>query len=364
MPALSVVVPVYRVEDYLGACLDSILDQGLSDLELIAVDDASDDGSAAILASYAARDSRVKVLTFPANRGLGAARNAGLVAATGDYVWFVDSDDWLTEGTLDAVTERLAETDADLLVTGFARVFPDGRTKPNPVGGGAPDTFRLAELPVLLKLLHIACNKVIRRQLLVDLGLAFRPGWYEDVAFSLPLMIAAERITLLDRYCYGYRQRDTGSITRTVSDRHFDVFEQCGFVLHFVTGRQGLATATQCLRTPGQDDRQAEELRAALFARAIWHQLQVLNHAARVPRHRRREFFDRLVRFYRAECPKAGYAFPRGGEGIKQRLVAHNAFLLFEALRAGRRLQVQTARRVALPRRRDTTKPTLPDAVP
>jgi CDP-glycerol glycerophosphotransferase len=348
VPLLSVVVPVYRVEDYLATCLDSILGQGLSDIELIAVDDASDDGSAAILAGYAARDSRVRVLTLPANRGLGAARNAGLVAATGDFVWFVDSDDWLTEGTLDAVAKRLAETDADLLITGFARVFPNGQIKHNSVSGAgpAPGTFRLAQLPGLIKLLHIACNKVIRRQLLVDLGLAFRPGWYEDVAFSLPLMVAADRITLLDRFSYGYRQREAGSITRTVSDRHFEVFDQWGFVFHFI------------------DDRQDEELRPPLFARAIWHQLQVLNHAARVPRRRRREFFTRLVAFYRAECPKAGYQFPRGDEGIKQRLVARNAFLLFEALRAGRRIQVQAVRRVAPRRHRDTTKPPVPDAVP
>ncbi|MEV4619676.1 glycosyltransferase family 2 protein [Asanoa sp. NPDC049573] len=345
---MSVIVPVYRVEHYLGACLDSILDQGFADFEVVAVDDASDDGSAAILAGYAARDNRVRVLTLPTNRGLGAARNAGLAAATGDYVWFVDSDDWLTEGTLEAVAKRLAETDADLLITGFARVFPDGRIRHSPVTGAgpAPAAFRLAELPGLIKLLHIACNKVIRRQLLVELGLAFRPGWYEDVAFSLPLMIAADRITLLDRYSYGYRQRDTGSITRTVSDRHFDVFDQWGFVFHFI------------------DDRQAEELRAPLFARAVWHQLQVLNHSARVPRPRRREFFGRLVDFYRAERPAGGYEFPHGDEGVKQRLVARNAFLLFEALRAGRRMQTQAARRVAPPRQRDTTKPPVPDAVP
>ena len=348
MPLLSVVVPVYRVEEFLPDCLDSILDQDFTDVEVIAVDDASDDGCAAILARYAARDSRVRVLTLPANRGLGAARNAGLAAATGDYVWFVDSDDWLTPGTLAAVAARLAETDADLLVTGFARVWPDGELRHSQVSaaGPAPDVFRLDEVPGLLGILHIACNKVIRRRLLVDLGLAFRPGWYEDVAFSLPLMIAADRITLLDRYSYAYRQRDTGAITRTVSDRHFEVFDQWGFVFHFL------------------DDRPPSSLRGPVFERAIWHLLQVLGHAARVPRGRRREFFGRLVALYRAHRPAQGYRIPPGDEGIKHRLVARNAFLLFEALRAGRKMRVRLVRRPAVPQQRDTAKAPTADAVP
>jgi len=347
MPLLSVVVPVYRVEEYLAECLDSILGQSFADLELIAVDDASPDGSAAILAAYAARDSRVRVLSLPVNRGLGAARNAGLAAATGDYVWFVDSDDWLTEGALQAVADRLAATRADLLITGFVKVFDTGRTRASGVdkAGPTPETFRLAEVPGLVELLHIACNKVIRRQLLIDLGLAFRPGWYEDVAFSVPLMIAAERITLLDVNAYAYRQRPTGSITRTVSERHLEVIGQWEFVFQFLNGR---GPADAALREP-------------IFVRAIWHMLRVLNHSARLPQHRRREFFARLVTFYRAERPAGGYPLPPGDEGVKHRLVARNAFLLFEALRAGRKMQVRMVRRATRP---DRAEARVPDAVP
>lgn len=342
---ISFIVPVFNVRSYLRQCLDSILADRSVPIELIAIDDKSTDGSADILAEYAARDPRVTVLTLERNAGQGPARNRGLAAATGDYVWFVDSDDWLTEGTLQAVADRLAETDADLLITGFARVFPNGRVRENKVSGAgpAPDTFRLAEFTGLLRLLHIACNKVIRRQLLVDLGLAFRPGWYEDVAFSMPLMIAADKITLLDRYSYAYRQRETGAITRTVSDRHFEVFGQWEFVFRFL------------------GDRGAEDLRAPIFARAVWHLLRVLNHGARVPAARRREFFGRLVAFYRAERPAGGYRLPAGDEGVKHRLVAYNAFLLFEALRAGRRMQVRMARRTAPPAR---AEPRVPNAVP
>ena len=95
---LSVVVPVYKVQGYLRQCLDSLLEQPFTDFEVVAVDDCSPDGSGDILAEYAARDPRIKVLTLEQNVGLGRARNAGLDVAVGEYVWFLDSDDWLAPG--------------------------------------------------------------------------------------------------------------------------------------------------------------------------------------------------------------------------------------------------------------------------
>src|SRR5687768_16263688 len=100
MTLLSLIVPAYRVQGYLRECMDSIRDQSFTDIEVIAVDDASPDSCGEILAEYAARDSRVRVVSLERNVGLGEARNIGLDQATGDYVWFVDSDDWLAEGCL------------------------------------------------------------------------------------------------------------------------------------------------------------------------------------------------------------------------------------------------------------------------
>lgn len=95
MPAVSVIIPVHNTAAYLPRCLDSVCNQTLKDLEIICVNDASPDNSAAILAGYAGRDPRVKVIAFEQNRGVGAARNVGIEAATGEYVGFVDSDDFV-----------------------------------------------------------------------------------------------------------------------------------------------------------------------------------------------------------------------------------------------------------------------------
>ena len=123
MPAVSVIIPVYNTAVYLPRCLDSICNQTLKDLEIICVDDASTDGSAAILAEYIAKDPRVKVITFGQNRGVGAARNVGIEAATGEYIGFVDSDDFV-DGDF---YEKLLEPRRDLVLGNLVEERYDDR---------------------------------------------------------------------------------------------------------------------------------------------------------------------------------------------------------------------------------------------
>ncbi|MBE1484503.1 glycosyltransferase family 2 protein [Plantactinospora soyae] len=338
MTLLSVIVPVYQVEKYLADCLDSILGQSLRDIELVAVDDASTDGCARILARYAARDPRIVLVSLERNQGLGAARNAGLAQATGKYVWFVDSDDWLPDGALPAVADRLARTAPDLLVTAYTRHYPNGGVRHHPLsqagaGRGAPETFTLRERPTLLSVLHITCNKVIRRQFLLEAGLTFGSGWYEDVSFTFPLMLAAGRISLLDRCCYAYRQRPGGAITSTVSERHFEVFAHWDRVLARLAA----------------DPTVPAELRHLIFQRMIWHLLQVLGHPRRVPPDRRREFFAEIVARYRAHLPAGGYRPPGGALGLKHRIVGHGGYSLFAALRVARRAHIGMVARIRQP---------------
>ncbi len=116
MSQVSIIIPVYKVEKYLARCLDSILAQSESDFEVICVNDGSPDRSGEILADYAARDSRIKVLTQP-NKGQSAARNAGLAVATGDWIMFVDSDDWLPPDALAGFLQVAHESGAPVVVS-------------------------------------------------------------------------------------------------------------------------------------------------------------------------------------------------------------------------------------------------------
>ena len=129
MPLISVVIPVHGVEDYLDRCLDSILGEPATSLEVIAVDDASPDGCGAILA--ARHDPRLRVISTPAAVGPGPARDLGAKEAMGEYVWFVDGDDELAEGALPAVAEALTRLEPDVLIVDFENLYPDGTTSPS-----------------------------------------------------------------------------------------------------------------------------------------------------------------------------------------------------------------------------------------
>ncbi|GAB2612917.1 glycosyl transferase [Paractinoplanes abujensis] len=313
MTFLSIVLPVYKVQGYLRQCLDSLLSQSFTDFEVVAVDDRSPDYSGAILAEYAARDPRVRVVTAPENLGLGRARNLGLDHATGEYVWFVDSDDWLSPGSLAAVAARLRSTGADLLIVGWDRVHWDGRVQAGTAGRAlaeAPEVFSVEQWPRVLNILHVAWNKVVRREFLLRLGFVFEAGWYEDVSFSFPVMLAAPRISTLPRTCVHYRQRRTGAITRTVGDRHFEVFDHWDHAMALATK---YASPT-------------DEVRGLLFRRMIWHFLRVLRHDARVPRDSRARFFARMHEMYAKYLPPAGYPMPGGGEGVRYRMVSRGSY--------------------------------------
>jgi CDP-glycerol glycerophosphotransferase len=316
---LTVILPVYRVQGFLQPCLDSILGQSFTDFEVIAVDDCSPDGSGAILAGYAARDPRLRVVSLPVNGGLGPARNVGLKHASGEYVWFVDSDDWLAPGALAAIVRRLRETDADVLVMGHDRVHWTGRADPGAAGdllAAAPPTFSVELWPRILDVLHVAWNKVVRRSLLVKVGFSFDRGWYEDISYTYPVLMAAERITALPRTCVHYRQRRTGGITRTVSDRHFEIFDHWERAFRLIDE----------FTPPG------DEIRGLLFRRMIWHYLRVLAHATRVPASSRQRFFDRMTENYQRYLPSGGYPMPTGGDRLRHRLVAAGSYRSLRAL--------------------------------
>ena len=120
---VSVIIPVYNTAGFVGKCVESVLGQTLGDLEVICVDDFSRDNSAEVLSHFS--DPRLKVIHFPENRGVSAARNAGLEAAAGEFVYFIDSDDWLDPDYLEAMCDKAEETGEDIIVnSNYIEEFP------------------------------------------------------------------------------------------------------------------------------------------------------------------------------------------------------------------------------------------------
>lgn len=337
-PLLSIVVPVHAVEPYLYQCLESIradVPAGEADaVEIVAVDDASPDRCGQMLRSYAAGRSGVRTVHLTRNVGLGLARNAGLDIATGRYVWFVDSDDWLPPGTLPAVLGRLRGDRPDVLMLDHLRVHEGGRREVDASSHllrGVPGVVRLADRPRLLRVQHTAWNKVVRRELMAELGLRFHAGWYEDIPFSHPLLIGAQRIAVLDRVCYLYRQGRQGAITSTRSDRHFDAFAQYDRLLDWVRRRH-------------PDPR----LEAELFGLMVNHMLVVVGNDDRLHPHLRRAFFRRVTEQYRRYLPAEGYPRPGGIAGLKHRLVGRGSYLAYAMLRQAHRLAARLRRSAAV----------------
>jgi CDP-glycerol glycerophosphotransferase len=169
----------------------------------------------------------------------------------------------------------------------------------------------------VLQLMMTAWNKAIRREFLVDLGLRFSPGFYEDLNVTYPILLAAGRLSLLDRVCYIYRQRRQGAITRTTGRKHFDAFAQYERVFAFM---DALA------------DR-AAPFRADMFDRALWHLLVILERGDRVAPGDEAEFFGRMSEFYRSYRP-AGHTLPAEPNlAHKYRLIEKNAYRTFARLR-------------------------------
>ncbi|TMQ90461.1 glycosyltransferase [Actinomadura soli] len=291
--SLSVIVPVHKVQGYIRQCLDSILDPDIPNLEVIAVDDHSPDGCGEILDEFAERDPRVRVRHLEENVGLGHARNIGLDMATGDYVWFFDSDDHATEGAVRAIYDRLAETRPDVLVFDYARSYWNGKVKRSIINHlfrepPAPDVFTLEERPSVLEMMMTAWNKAIRREFLLDLGLRFSGGYYEDVNVTYPILMAAERLSLLDRVCYIYRQRRHGAITKTTGAKHFDAFAQYDRIFEFMDG-MGPA---------------ADPFRNLMFDRTIWHLLVIIEREDRVHESEKPRFFAEMSATYNRHEPE------------------------------------------------------------
>ncbi|MDI3408892.1 bifunctional glycosyltransferase/CDP-glycerol:glycerophosphate glycerophosphotransferase [Streptomyces cavernicola] len=214
-PRLSVVVPVHNVEDYLGACLQSLAGQTMTDLEVVMIDDGSTDGSARIAREHAARDPRFR-LYQQENAGLGAARNAGVAHARGTHLAFVDSDDLVPVDAYEKMLAALEESGSDFVSGNVHRLRVNGRAEQSwmfkkPMRATRSGTHVSRDWSLLAD--RIACNKVFRREFWDRHELAFPEGvLFEDTPVIVPAHFLAASVDVLRDTVYLWRDRD-GSIT-------------------------------------------------------------------------------------------------------------------------------------------------------
>jgi CDP-glycerol glycerophosphotransferase len=316
---LTAIVPCRDAEAYVTRCLDSLLAHPGPGLEVIAVDDASTDGTGALLDARAEHEARLQVVRLAVSDGPGNARNAALKQATGDVVWFVDADDWVPPGAVGDILEALSEHPVDVLIVDHAEVFRTTVVPRRTVDklGPLPSPTTLAEHPELLRLAPSGCTKIVRRDLLERTGIRFPRGRYEDAYYSASVLMNAASIAVLDRVCYFYRQDTPGSTTSTPAGWHFDIFDQYERLFHQIDEAGG----------------RLDEFRSELFRVMTDHYLVVLGHRTRVPARRRREFFRRVVRDVDRLRPREGYPIPTGMAGVKHRLIRLGAYPSYSALR-------------------------------
>lgn len=227
LPAISVIVPVYNVERYLPACLDSLLAQSFDDFEILIIDDGSTDDSATLIARYAEdHPTRIRALSKP-NGGLGDARNFGMERARGEYLSFVDSDDTIEPTMLEELHAAAQSSGAELVLCGI-RSFVDQTFEPYlPEPDMSVFGNSLAEEPRLLYRVDAsACDKLYSRDLFMRTGIRFPVGLaFEDLPTVYSLLPAANRVVKVDRPLYNYRQHREGSISSAYGDRYLELVE-------------------------------------------------------------------------------------------------------------------------------------------
>lgn len=220
-PLISVIVPVYRVEKYLERCVKSILSQTYKNLEVILVDDGSPDQCPAICDACAEKDVRVKVI-HQENKGLSGARNAGIDAASGEYLAFVDSDDYVNPHFIEELYQLLQDTGCAIGQCRFSYVKGDGLVEE---GDSAFCIYRGESLMEQLygpeekaTCFVVAWNKLYRAELFKETGIRYPEGRiHEDEATTYRLFHEAKKLAFLDRALYGYYTENGGSITSVFS---------------------------------------------------------------------------------------------------------------------------------------------------
>lgn len=227
MEKISVIVPVYNAGEYLHKCIDSILQQKVSDLELILVNDGSTDNSGEICDSYAVQDNRVNVI-HKKNEGVSSARNKGIKSATGEYIGFVDSDDWIEPDMFSRLYSEADKNCADVVMCDANTVYSDGSILPDTITGlSANKVLNKSDFTpgLLLETAGAVWRCIYKRNLLLENNIRFPVDikFSEDRIFNIRAFGCADKVVYLKESYYNRYVNKKSAVHRF----HSDYFEAC-----------------------------------------------------------------------------------------------------------------------------------------
>lgn len=227
---ISVIIPAYNISKYISECLDSVLTQSFDGLEVICIDDRSSDNTRALLMEYAEKDDRVRVIAFDENQGLSAVRNAGIEAASGEYILFLDGDDLLADGSLQLLSETVQENELDLLFFDRVKICDIPGQPVQQPALREKTANQIMSGPALMELQikegeynTSAVFNIVRTELLRKSGLRFFPGIiHEDELYTPLVTVLAQRAMYINSKLYIHRVRGNSIMTTAISRRNVE----------------------------------------------------------------------------------------------------------------------------------------------
>lgn len=223
---ISVIVPVYNVEQLVERCLDSLINQTLKNIEIIVINDGSTDGSLDIVKQYSIKYPNLVKLIEQENAGLSETRNKGIDLSSGKYIYFIDSDDYIEPQTLDTLLKIAQENNADYVIDGFNTVEENGDfiAKFHVEFAIYNQVFNPMDHKEAFLIHNAVWNRLYSTTMLKDNALRFMPDiWYEDLLFTRQVLLHSKRAVITNNYFLNYVQREGSLMASWGSDRNLDI---------------------------------------------------------------------------------------------------------------------------------------------
>jgi len=279
LPLVSIIIPIYKVGPFVRKTLQSVAEQTYPNIETVIVNDATPDDSMTVVRRSLQGVPNPQIIELLENGGLGNARNIGLAQAAGEYVFFLDSDDWLAPSAIQKAVAKARLGDAEVVAVDFYKVNHASLTRAKdrrPYTGAKYDVFDPRDEQTVLQIFNLAQIKLYKKSFIQENGFQFKSGIiYEDVDWTFKIMMTAQRVAIVNEPLYYYRTARPGSILSTKGEKHFDVLGQYEDVFQFMR------------------DHDKDHFIERVYSYALNAIYSVLVVSDRIPETRKKEFFTK-----------------------------------------------------------------------